>query len=62
MRASSVLKRQSTLVPSLLRSAAHAFASRRSVPSSGSLRLRHYLTSAEISISAMFSHEPCTGV
>jgi hypothetical protein len=62
MRASSVPKRQCTLAPSRLRSAAHAFASRRSVPSSGSLRLRHCLTSAEISISAMFSHEPCTGV
>jgi hypothetical protein len=62
MRASSVVKRQSTLAPNRLRSLHHACVSRPSVSASGNRRLRHCRTKTESSISTMFNQEPCTGV
>jgi NADPH:quinone reductase len=60
--ASSVVNRQSTLVPKRFRSSHHAPASRSRVCVSGKRRFKHCLTKTESSISTMFSHDPCLGV
>src|SRR6266540_414894 len=62
MRASSVVKRQSTPPPVALRAVCHAATSRCRVARSASRRSRHCSASTASSISAMFSQLPCLGV
>src|SRR6266511_2209978 len=62
MRASAVVKRQSTPRPVALRVACHAATSRSSLARSASRRSRHCPASTASSISAMFSQLPCLGV
>ena len=61
MRASAVVKRQSTRIVSRLRCCCHAPVSRRRTPWSGMRRFRHWRASTPSSISAMFSQLPCLG-
>jgi len=62
MRASGVVKRQSTLVAIALRASSHAAASCARVAMSLMRRSKHCRSSTLSSISAMLSQLPCAGV
>ena len=62
MRASTVVKRQSTRIPARLRCVCHAPASCLKTLWSGMRRSRHCRFITPISISAIFSQLPCLGV
>ena len=62
IRASSVVKRQLTGAPRLLRSTCQAQTSVRICSMEGMRRFKHWLFKALSSISAMFSQLPCLGV
>ena len=62
MRASAVVKRQSTFMVSWLRWSCHVLNSLRSASWSGIRRARNCRANTPNSISAMFSQLPCLGV